>query len=293
MALSYTISEGLAGFRRASFAVVASTSAMAVSLVMIGLFIFVGYMAQQVSNWLRQRVGEVELFIDDRADERTIELLQQRAGARPGVAEALFISQEEAREIFRAEFGDEADVFSDTPFLPASIKIRVQPSYANPDSLQTLIADFGTWNRVDEVVFNQPLLVKVQQNLRLLTTIGLILGVVVVLAAIFLVANTIRLTIYARRLLIRTMKLVGATDRFIRGPFLVEGIVQGFIAGILAAAMLWGIYRLTLVYLPQLELTAGIQLILFALIIIGLGVMLGWVGSYFAAKRFIRRVSLH
>lgn len=266
---------------------------MAVSLVMIGLFIFVGFMAQQVSNWLRQRVGEVELFIDDRADERTIEMLQQRAGARPGVAEALFVSQEEAREIFRAEFGDEADVFSDTPFLPASIKIRVQPSYANPDSLQTLIADFGTWNRVDEVVFNQPLLVKVQQNLRLLTTIGLILGVVVVLAAIFLVANTIRLTIYARRLLIRTMKLVGATDRFIRGPFLVEGIVQGFIAGVLAAAMLWGIYRLMLVYLPQLELAAGIQLILFGLIIIGLGVMLGWVGSYFAAKRFIRRVSLH
>src|SRR5690625_7141546 len=83
---------------------------MAVSLVMIGLFIFVGYMAQQVSNWLRQRVGEVELFIDDRADERTIEMLQQRAGARPGVAEALFVSQEEAREIFRAERSEERRV---------------------------------------------------------------------------------------------------------------------------------------------------------------------------------------
>src|SRR5690625_7720686 len=105
---------------------------MAVSLVMIGLFIFVGYMAQQVSNWLRQRVGEVELFIDDRADERTIEMLQQRAGARPGVAEALFVSQEEARATFRAEFGDEADGFSDPPFLPPPIQIRVLPTSANP-----------------------------------------------------------------------------------------------------------------------------------------------------------------
>ena len=266
---------------------------MAVSLVMIGLFIFVGYMAHQVSNWLRQRVGEVELFIDDRADERTIESLRQRAGARPGVDEALFVSQEEAREIFRTEFGDEADVFSDTPFLPASIKIRVQPSYANPDSLQTLVADFQSWNRIDEVVFNQPLLVRVQQNLRLLTTIGLILGVVIVFAAVFLVANTIRLTIYARRLLIRTMKLVGATDRFIRGPFLVEGIAQGFIAGVMAALMLWGIYRVMLIYLPQFELVAGIQLVLFGLTTVVLGVILGWVGSYLAARRFIQRVSLH
>src|SRR5690625_6614244 len=107
---------------------------MAVSLVMIGLFIFVGYMAQQVSNWLRQRVGEVELFIDDRADERTIEMLQQRAGARPGVAEALFVSQEEAREIFRAEFGDEAEVFSDTPFLPGALKNRVTRACDKTDS---------------------------------------------------------------------------------------------------------------------------------------------------------------
>ncbi len=266
---------------------------MAVSLVMIGLFLFIGYEAHQVSNWLRQRVGEVELFIDERADERTAESLHIRAEATPGVSEAIFVSREEAREVFRREFGEEADIFTDQPFLPASIRVRVESAYANPDSLQGLVAEFATWNRIDEVIFNQPLLVKVQQNLRLLTVAGLILGAVVLLAAIFLVANTIRLTIYARRLLIRTMKLVGATDAFIRRPFLVEGIAQGFVAGAIASLVLWGAYLGMTSYLPQLEMSVGMQLLLLVGAMIVLGVGLGWLGSLIAVRRFIQRVSLH
>lgn len=266
---------------------------MAVSLVMIGMFLFIGYEAHRVSNWLRQRVGEVELFIDERADDRTASALYERAAATQGVEEAVFVSQEEAREVFRKEFGEDADVFTDEPFLPASVKVRVSSSYANPDSLNSLIAEFSSWNRVDEVIFNQPLLVRVQQNLRMLTAIGLLLGGVVVLAAIFLVANTIRLTIYARRLLIRTMKLVGATDTFIRRPFLIEGIAQGIVAGIAASAVLWITYGVMSGYLPQLELSLGMQIFLLFGIVVALGIILGWIGSFIAARRFIQRVSLH
>lgn len=293
VSLSYTVREGLAGFRRARFAVFASTSAIAVSLVMIGLFLFIGYEATQVANWLRQRVGEVELFIDERADERTAQSLHLRAESTPGVQEAIFVSKDEAREIFREEFGDEADIFTDQPFLPASIRVRLQTAYANPDSLDRLAEEFAGWNRVEGVVFNQPLLVKVQQNLRLVTMTGLIVGVFVLFAAIFLVANTIRLTIYARRLLIRTMKLVGATDAFIRRPFIVEGVAQGLAAGIAASFILWGIYSLMSGYLPQLETTSWLHLALLAMAVIIIGVMLGWAGSLIAVRRFIKRVSLH
>lgn len=265
---------------------------MAVSLVMIGLFLFIGYEASQVANWLRQRVGEVELFIDERADDRTAESLHLRAESTPGVQEAIFVSKEEAREVFRNEFGEDADIFTDQPFLPASIKVRVAASYANSDSLEHLTAEFAGWNRVDDVIFNQPLLLKVQQNLRLLTVTGLVLGAFVLFAAIFLVANTIRLTIYARRLLIRTMKLVGATDSFIRRPFLVEGIAQGLAAGLAASLILWGIYVMMSSYLPQLEMGGWMQLLLLGLVVL-IGVGLGWLGSLIAVRRFIQRVSLH
>lgn len=292
MSIPYSIKEGLAGFRRAKFAVVASTSAMTVALVLIGLFGMLSFEAQQVSNWLRQRVGELEIFLDDAIEQHTAEALHLRAETMPGVAEAEYVSRAEAESIFREEFGEGAEVFLDEPFLPASVKVRVEPDYANPDSLLALVDEFSTWNRVDEVVFNQPLLVKVQQNLRLLSLAGLLIGTIVVLASIFLVANTIRLTIYARRLLIRTMKLVGATDSFIRRPFIVEGMAQGLLAGVLAAVVLLGFYSLIADYLPQVGGSSSTAILLVDLGVICCGVLLGWLGSLFAVRRFLHNVAL-
>lgn len=293
MSISYSVKEGLAGFRRAKFAAFASTSAMTVALVLIGLFGVLSYEAQQVSTWLRQRVGELEMFMDESVEEQTAEALHVRASAMPGVAEAEYVSKRQAQAIFQEEFGEGAEVFLDEPFLPSSIKVRVEPSYANADSLSVLAHEFSTWNRVDEVVFNQPLLVKVQRNLRLLTMAGLLLGVIVVLASVFLVGNTIRLTIYARRLLIRTMKLVGATDSFIRRPFVVEGMAQGFVAGVVSAVVLWGFQALIGGYLPQFGASASTVVLTSTVGLLGGGLLLGWLGSYFAVRRFIENVALH
>jgi len=289
--LSYSVREGLAGFRRAKFAAVASTSAMAVALVLIGLFILLGLEAQSVSVWLKQRVGELELFLGD-VNEPLAHALNERAAASPGVASTEYVSRAEAEAIFSREFGEGAEVFFDQPFLPASIKVRVESDYANPDSLAALVKEFSTWNRVDEVIFNQPLLVKVQNNLRLLSIIGLSLGILVVLASVFLVANTIRLTIYARRLLIRTMKLVGATDPFIRRPFIVEGMAQGVLASAIAIFVLSGLFLLLRGYLPSIQ---GGGLIPFVMVggVLVFGLMLGWIGSYFSVRRFIKNIALH
>ncbi len=293
MSLTYSIREGLAGLRRARFATVAATSAMTVALVLIGVFAAVGYHAHQVTDWLRQRVGEIEIFLEDEVDENIARALYARVQAIPGVAEARYISREEARQIFLEEFGQEGEVFLDEPFLPASIRVRFEPTMAAPDTLARLVEWLATWNHVDEVVFNQPLLIKVQQNLRLITLVGLALGLLVVLAGVFLVANTIRLTVYARRLLIRTMKLVGATDRFIRQPFVIEGMAQGLIAGLLAAGIIALAYQVGASYLPQLADHQGLFLPGLLAGIVLTGILLGWFGATWAARRFIRRVSLH
>lgn len=292
MAFTYILREGLAGFRRARFAVVASMSTMAVALVLVGLFAILTVQAQQVTSWLKQRVGEMELFLGE-TDPRRAEDLNERARLMPGVSETEFISQEEAQRIFREEFGEGAEVFFDEQFLPPSIRVRVQPEYANPDSLALMAERFEEWTRVDEVIFNQPLLVAVQRNLRVLTLAGLFLGVLVVTAAMFLVANTIRLTIYARRLLIRTMKLVGATDAFVRQPFLVEGMLQGLVAGGVAAGVVWLLYGTLASYLPQMEVINPVvsYLLLGSLPLVGL--IVGWLGASFAVRRFIRTVAVN
>ena len=294
MSLSYSIREGVASLRRAKFASAASTSAMAVALVLIGLFMLLSIEANYVSDWLRQRVGELEVFLEDDVSETLALAMHERARNTAGVAETDYISKAEAQAVFRKEFGEGSDLFFDEPFLPASIKVRVNSSYANPDSLNAMVDHFESWARVDEVIFNQPLLVKVQKNLSLIRTMGLWLGALVVLASIFLVGNTIRLTIYARRLLIRTMKLVGATDTFIRRPFIVEGILQGLFASILACFALFVLYGLVSNYLPQVDSTGGSgPLFLLVVAVLMTGLFLGWIGSFFAVRRFIRHVALH
>ena len=265
---------------------------MAVALVLIGLFAILSYRASQVSEWLRERAGELEVYLADNIEVERARLLHERASATLGVSSAEYISPEEATKIFQDDFGEGAEVFFDEPFLPASIRVRVESRYSNPDSLQALITEFESWNRVSEVVFNAPVLAQVHENLSMLNSTGLVIGAVVVLAAIFLVANTIRLTIYARRLLIRTMKLVGATDTFIRRPFIVEGIMQGLIAGLVASALVVGVYSLLATYLPQLSLSTLLMIILAAGVTVA-GVGLGWMGSALAVRRFIKNVQLH
>lgn len=269
----------------------ASTAAMTVALVLVSVFFVLGFEAQQVASWLRERVGEVEVFLED-VDDATGQAVHDRVRVQPGVAEARYVTREEAREIFRQEFGEEAEVF-DASFLPGSVRFTVTEAYANADSLASLSVRIAEWRFVDDVVFNQALLVKVQKNLRLLTIGGGAVALLVLLASVFLVANTIRLTIYARRLLIRTMKLVGGTDRFIRRPFVIEGILQGIVASVLALAVLGGFYVLAIRSLPQWTPAGNAQVALFAGAVLVGGVLLGWLGSAMSVRRFIRRVALH
>lgn len=290
--LPYFIREGIANLGRAKFAAFASTSAITVALVLIGIFAVVGYEARVVSTMLREQAGEMEVFVEREADTEAREALHARIKTLPGVARTEFVSHEEAARIFRREFGEEASIFENPTFLPSSIRIEVAPTYATPDSMARMASSIGEWRSVDEVVFNRDLLVQVAQNRRLISAVGVALGIIVVLASLFLVGNTIRLTIYARRLLIRTMKLVGATDRFVRRPFLVEGTLQGFLGGGVASGIVWGLYRLFLHQMGQDPVSLYLELSLVGGLM-STGVLLGWVGSYFAARRFIQNIELH
>lgn len=289
--LPYSIREGLKGLARARFAAFASTSAMAVSLLLVGTVLVIGFEAAQVAQWLRERVGEAEIFLEVDTDDVTGQSLERRLALHPAVVSTRYVSKAEAVEIFRREFGEGAEAFFDRPFLPPSIRVQFRQAWANPDSLAALKDRLERIPRVDEVQYNQALLVAVQRNLRLITFFGAGIGFVVLLASIFLVANTIRLTIYARRLLIRTMKLVGATDAFIRRPFLVEGAAQGFVAGLLAAGLLWGAVESIVAWVPELHL--GDAFLPLAMgTVVGAGVALGWLGSLLSVRRFIRNVAV-
>lgn len=270
-----------------------AVTALSVALVLIGIVGLLSWQGQQVAEWVKQRVGEVHVFLEP-ADDTTIERIRTRLVAEAGVDSVEYISTAQAAEIFREEFGDEAAMFDDEMFLPASFRVRLDPEHAVSDSLAQFQERVQLWAKVDTVAFEQTLLSRVEHNVRIYSWTGFAIGLLVVLAALLLVGNTVRLTIYARRLLIRTMKLVGATDGFIRRPFLVEGILQGLIAGVVGAVVVWALYT------GMQELVVGLGaegwpggsafLTLSGLIL--LGVLLGWLASWIAVRRFVKKVRL-
>ncbi|NNF57492.1 MAG: ABC transporter permease, partial [Rhodothermaceae bacterium] len=291
--IPYTLREGLAGFARAKFSAAMAITALAVALVLIGIVGLLAWQGQQVTEWLRQRVGEVQVFLEP-ATEADVQRLRARLETLPGVDSVNYISQQDAATIFREDFGDEAVLFEDELFLPASFQVRLDARYANSDSLAQFKSRVDLWPRVDEVAYEQTLLTNVEANLRRYSLVGFSVGLLVVLAALLLVGNTVRLTIYARRLLIRTMKLVGATDGFVRRPFLVEGVMQGLVAGLVAAllvSLLYGGLRQMVEGLGANGWPGGSPMVALGGLVL-LGVLLGWLASWVAVRRFIKQVRL-
>lgn len=297
MPLPYTVREGLAGFRRAGLATATSVVALALALALIGLFGLLGWQWQQVSRMLRERASEAEVFLKP-VDETAARRVGERLRELPGVDSLRYVSHAEAARVFRESFGEGADLYEDQQFLPASYRVRLGGAYATPDSLAALAAHVRGWTPVDDVVYDETSVQAVERNRRAFSLVGAAVALLVVLAALLLVGNTVRLSIYARRMLIRTMKLVGATNGFIRRPFLVEGMAQGLVAGVAASLLLWGFYTLLLRWLGRADVSQsalawpGGSPLVALLGLVGLGMLLGWLASWVAVRQFIRRVSL-
>ncbi len=298
MALSYTVLEGLSGFRRAKLAAATSVVALAIALVLIGIFALLGWQGQNVAEVLRQRASEVEVFVEDSASPEVAARVGDRLRSVAGVDSVRYVSHEEAAEIFREAFGEEADLYDDAQFLPASYRVRLGGSAASPDSLAAFADAVDGWTAVEEVAYDRASVEAVERNLRVFSGVGLAVALLVVVAALLLVGNTVRLSIYARRMLIRTMKLVGATNAFIRRPFLIEGVIQGLVAGLVAGVVLWGLYGVFLRFIRSADgggsavgWPGGTPLLSVAVLVV-LGLVLGLVASTIAVRRFIRQVDL-
>jgi cell division transport system permease protein len=292
MSVSYVIKEGVSGFRRTKLASFTSVTALVIAVLLVGVLGRVGYNAYQVVNALKQSI-EVEVFLLDVSQERTNRIAADLR-AYPLVTEAEYISKEEAGRIFREEFGAEGESLADLNFLPASFRLLFATEASAAD-IRTIINEVEQFQGVDEVVFNQQLLETLEERLELLVMAGAGIGLLILFTAIVLVFNTIRLTIYAKRNIIRTMKLVGATNSFIRRPFLMEGFLQGLLAAVIATGLHWLIFELIIpFYLPQFGVLAWPfdrwYYLIGALVL--LSVIMGLWGSRWAARKFISETSI-
>ena len=287
MSISYTFKESLAGFRRNKAATLITIFTVSIALLLLGVFTIITMNLGRVVEDIRSRV-DVEVFLKESfpADQHRQIGIQLRAIR--GVEDARYISKEEAGRIFLKEFGENYGELLDANPLPSSFQLKIHEGYSNTDSIAVIVKKAERIKAVDNVLYRKNLLALIDKREKALSYATLFIGIILGLSAIILVANTIRLTIYAKREIIRTMKLVGATSMFIRMPFVIEGLLHGLAGGIIASVLLGVVYSMFLSPIAE-ELLINIPVTFsFYLFLTGLGCLLGLIGSVVSIGRFLR-----
>ena len=266
------------------------TSMVSISLVlfMLGLIGFLILNAKKLSNYVKENIG-FTVFLKEDIKEADVFQIQKILDTKPYVKETMYINAEEAAREFQEEIGEDfIDLLGFNPLVP-SIDVRLHANYANPDSIKVIEENLQDFSEIKEVHYQKSLIHLVNENVKKISLFILFISGILFLIALALINNTIRLAVYSKRFLIRTMQLVGATGRFIRKPFLNRSIIQGCVGALAAMLMLSA-----MIYFLQMELEGIIGFkditilgILYVFVLL-LGIAINWISTYFAVNKYLR-----
>ena len=285
MSISFALKEGLSGFKRARLASFITITSIGFALLLIGYFLL---FSTNIKSWVSRQQArmEMEVFLENTLSSKQGQNIANQIKTLNGVLSVTFISKARAAKRFEKEFGrDVFDVLDSNP-LPPSVTVRLKPEYQTSSALRKLEQQISKLDGVDEIVYQRDLLLLMEKYVNWIYIILGGFGLVLLIIAVILLHNTIRLTIFARREIIDIMNLVGATSAFIRRPFLVEGFVQGLIGALIADALLYASVRLVRTFLfSGLTIRYEEYLILAAL-----GILIGLISSKLSVSKYLSRI---
>jgi len=274
--------------RRARSSAASTIVGISLVLFMIGAMALLLLNARKLSIYVKENI-QLQVFVNDQVKEVDIIQLKKTIDSEAYPRETKYVSKEEAAETLQKDLGEDFITFLGyNPLLP-SIDIKLKADYAHPDSMEWIAKSLQQNTAVHEVAYSPDLIQQVYDNVNRITLILLIFSGLLLLVAIALINNTIRLAMYARRFTIRSMQLVGATSWFIKRPFLGQGLLHGIYGSIIAIGMLGG-----LIYLAQHEMPEFFELqdlqtfaMVFA-IVLATGIIISITSTLFAVQRYLR-----
>lgn len=268
------------------------TSVISVTLVLftLGFLGLIMLYANNLSNYIKENIG-FEIVMKTDVKEADIIKLQKHLDTKNFVKTTEYITSEEASKRLKKILGDDfVDFMSeeDNPLLP-SIDIRLNANWANNDSLAVIEQYIMQDNNVKEVYYQKSMVNIINKNLRKIGLVMLAFSVLLLIIAVALINNTIRLSVYSKRFTIRSMQLVGATEAFIRKPFVMKGILQGAISATLAILLLVGIIEVLRQNIPELRLISdNLTLIYLFVAILASGLILTGLSTATAVSKYLR-----
>jgi cell division transport system permease protein len=285
--LVYLLKESLRGFSTAKVSTLASVITIALSLILIAIYYAVSVNSSSIIQSVRDRV-ELEVFLQDNISQGNLDTLTEEIKRIGGIRSIKYISKEEAASIFTQEFGSEMlDILESNP-LPPSFKINTYDEYKTIDRLEKIKEVIAQKPGVIEIYYPQENLKTIENTSSGILYLNLIILIVITLSSVFLVSNTVRLVIQSKRKVIQTLKLLGATNNFIRTPFLFEGIIQGFLAGILSIVLLVLLVQYYSSLTGQDQFDSGVFTFLNFFYLVIIGIILGLIGSSISIRKHLK-----
>ena len=265
------------------------TLVVSVSLVLflLGILGLVLINAKGLSDYFRESLS-FWVMLDDNAKEADIRLLQKDLDAKTYIKSTEYVSKDEAALKMKEELGEDFISFLGDNPLPPSIDVYLVSDYTSPDSVAKIEKYILEYPFVKEVYYQESLLYLINENVNKISLFLLVISLFLFLIALTIINNTIRISIYSKRFIIRTMQLVGATRAFIRKPFLVQSAFHGFLAALISMILLMGLlYMIEKEFFLMFTFENTHLLILLALAIIVTGVLINIVSTYFSVNRYL------
>lgn len=266
-------------------AVFLSVAIMSLSLLVLAVFLLATDNVVQLLDRTRSDFY-VYVYLEDGLSQKAIEENHKRLLAMSEVESTEFVSKADALDEFRAELGDQQymlESLQSNP-LPASFRVTLRKPYRSQDGTAAFAASAATIPGVEDVSYGRDFIERFSLVARLFLYIDVALGMIVILSAVFIISNTVRLTVMTRRRTIEILKLVGATNRFITTPFIMEGAFQGGLAALVSLVLLAGVFFLFRRFVPDLSFLGTDRIVAY----IATCIALGSIGSYTALRRFLK-----
>ena len=286
----YFIKETFNSIKRNQLMSFASVSTVALSLLVLGLFLIMVLNANNLAGYLESQV-QVTVYMSDTAKGPALTAAEKTLREMPGVVKVTAVTKEQALDRFKTRLGDQKDLLdalgSENPF-PASFDVQVDA----PQRIAQIVPGIEKIPGVETAKFGREVVEHMFQLTKILRIGGLLLVILLAVATLFIISNTIRITVFARRREVSIMKYVGATNWFIRWPFLLEGMFMGFAGSVIASIFLIQIYLTlqnkiytTLAFFPLLSSWPFLGYL--TLLLIVSGTLIGAAGSSISLRKFL------
>ncbi len=282
--MNLAVREAFRAFNRAPMLSALSVTTIAFSLFAFGLFGLVAVNMRAALDQVEERV-EIRGFVAEGTAPEATSAAVGDIAAFPEVGSVRLVTEVQALERARRELGEFQDVF-EAGILPASIEVRLREGYRDPETVRAIARRFEAYDFIDDIRYGEEWVEKLYNLRNIATAVGITLGLIFAGVAVIIIGSTIRMAVLARSREIHIMRLVGATDGFIRAPFLIEGFLKGLLGGVLALALTYVTYTFVGQYLVQATYFEP------ALAVFGVlaGALIGLLGSAVSVGRHLRRV---